>query len=340
MDSSRHIPYNQAMRTRDRSLTLLAIVATLALALIGAGCGEGGEGGGSSEDVNALLDKAFAKQINSADLKLDVKAELDGVPQLSGPLTLSISGPFKADGPKDVPVLDWNILAEGAGQSYDIGLKVTDDNAFVEYQGESYEAGPELFSQFKEQYAAQQPEQRPTLESFGIDVASWLKDPKVEDGDEIGGDATRVVTGSVDVETVVRNLYEASKSDAFRQQFERQGQTMPEIPEPSDEDIQKVAGAVDELTLEVNVDDNDFVRRVAIAGDFTVPEDTGDGELKGGSVSLAYTLEKVDIDPQIEGPANPKPLSELLQQFPLLGGLGAGLSQAPQGNAVPAQPVP
>jgi len=75
MDSSRHIPYNQAMRTRDRSLTLLAIVATLALALIGAGCGEGGEGGGSSEDVNALLDKAFAKQINSADLKLDVKAE-------------------------------------------------------------------------------------------------------------------------------------------------------------------------------------------------------------------------------------------------------------------------
>ena len=111
---------------------------------------------------------------------------------------------------------------------------MTDDNAFVEYQGESYEVGPELFSQ---QYAAQQPEQRPTLESFGIEVASWLKDPKVERGDEIGGDATRVVTGSVDVETVVRNLYSASKSDAFRQQFERQGQTMPEIPEPCDEDI-------------------------------------------------------------------------------------------------------
>ena len=140
----------------------------------------------------------------------------------------------------------------------------------------------------------------------------------------------------------MRNLYEASKSDAFRQQFERQGQTMPEIPEPSDEDIQKIVDAVDELTLEINVDDNDFVRRVAIAGDFTVPEDTGDGELKGGSVSLAYTLEKVDIDPQIEGPANPKPLSELLQKYPLLSGLAAGLPQAggPTTPLPQPQPVP
>ncbi len=308
---------------------LLAIVVTLALALIGAGCGEGE--GGSSEDASALLEKAFTTQVDSGDLELDFKAELDGVPQLSGPLTLSLSGPFKSDGPKDVPVLDWDILAEGAGQSFDVGLTVTDDNAFVEYQGQSYAAGAELFNQFKQQYAAQQPDEQPTLESYGLDPASWLEDPTVENGEQIGGDATQVVTGSVDVETAVRDLYSVTKSDAFRQQLENQGQTAPEIPEPSDEDIQKIVDAVDELTLEVNVDENDIARRLSIAGDFTVPEGTGDGQVKGGSVSSEFILEEVGIDPQIEAPANAKPLSDLIQQLaPLLGGLSGGLSQVPQ----------
>ncbi len=311
---------NRVMTTRNRPLMLLAIVATLALALIGAGCG-GDEGGGSSDEASALLEKAFTTQVDSGELSLDLKAEFDGLAQLSGPLSLTLSGPFKSDGPKDLPVLDWDIAAEGAGQNFDIGLKVTDDNAFVEYQGESYEVGPELFNQFKEQYAAQQPDEQPTLKSFGLDPATWLEDPEVGDGDEIGGDATQVVTGSVDVEQVVRDLYSLTKSDAFRQQLESQGQTLPDIPEPSDEDIQKIVDAVDELTLEVNVDENDIARRLAVAADFTVPEGTGDGQVKGGSLSFSYTLEEIDIDPQVEAPANARPLSELTQQFaPLLGG--------------------
>ncbi len=309
-----------AMTTRNRFLTLLALVATLAVVLIGAGCG-GDDGGGSSDDASALLEKAFSTQVDSGELKLDLEAEIDGLAQLNGPLSLSLSGPFKSNGAKTIPVLDWDVVAEGAGQSFDIGVTVTEDNAFVEYQGESYEVGTELFTQFKEQYAAQQPDEQPTLKSFGLDPATWLQDPKVEDGDEIGGDATQVVTGSVDVEKVVRDIYSLTKSDAFRQQLESQGQTVPEIPEPSDEDIKQIVDAVDELTVEVNVDENDVARRVSISADFTVPEGTGDGEVKGGSLSFGYTLEEVGIDPQIEAPANAKPLSELTQQFaPLLGG--------------------
>lgn len=308
------------MTTRNHFLTLIAIVATLALALIGAGCG-GDDEGGSSDDASALLEKAFSKPVDSGSLKLDFNAEIDGLAQLSGPLSLSISGPFKSDGPKDIPVLDWDIVAKGAGQTFDIGLKATDDNAFVEYQGESYEVGTELFAQFKQQYAAQQPDGQPTLKSFGVDPASWLEDPKVEDGDDIGGDPTQVVTGSVDVEKVVRDLYAVTKSDAFRQQLESQGQPAPEIPEPSDEDIQKIVDAIETLELKINIDENDVARRLAVSTDFTVPEGTGDGEIKGGSLSLDYTLEEVGIDPQIDAPANPRPLSELTQRFaPLLGG--------------------
>lgn len=308
------------MTTRNRILTLLAIVATLALALIGAGCGDD-DSGGSSDDATELLNEAFSQQVDSGDLELNFKAEFDGLAQLSGPLSLKLSGPFKSGGPKTIPVLDWDIVAEGAGQSFDLGLIVTDDNAFVKYQGESYEVGTELFSQFKEQYAAQQPDEQPTLKSFGLDPASWLDDPEVSDGEPIGGAATQVVAGPVDVEKVVRDLYGLIQSDAFRKQFEAQGQTVPEIPEPSDEDIQKIVDAVDKLEVSVNVDDAGLARRVSVAADFTLPEGTGDGEIKGGSLSFDYTLKEVDIDPEIEAPADAKPLSDLTQQFaPLLGG--------------------
>jgi hypothetical protein len=242
---------------------------------------------------------------------------------VEGPLSVSLEGPFKSTGPNDIPVLDWDIVAKGLGQELSMGLIVTEDNAFVEYQGESYEVGAELFAQYKEQYLAQQPEEQPTLKSFGLDPATWLDDPQVEDGDDIGGDSTQLVTGSVDVEKVIRDLYSLTKSEAFRSQLESQGQTVPEIPEPSDADIDKITEAIEDLTLEVNVDDNDVARRVFVEADFKVPEGTGDGEIEGGTLSFGYSIDEVGIDPEVEAPADPRPLSELTQQFaPLLLGTG------------------
>ena len=305
--------------TRLRLCTIMAIVAVLALALIAAGCGDD-EGGGSSEDAGALLEKAFSAQVDSGDIKLDAKAEFDGIAQLSGPLTLSLEGPFKSDGPKDLPVLDWKIKAAGAGQEFAAGLVVTDDNAYVSYQGESYEVGPELFAQLKEQYAAQQPGDQPTLKSLGLDPTTWLEDPKIEDGEDIGGDPTRAVTGSVDVEKVIRDFIALSNSDTFRKQLEAQGQPLPDFEAPTDEEIEKVESQIDELTLEVNVDDNDIARRLLVQADFTV-DDANDGDIKGGTVSFGYVFNDVGIDPDVQAPADPRPLSELTQQFGgLLGG--------------------
>lgn len=290
-----------------------------ALSLLAAGCGDS-----SSEDAQALLDKAFSKTVDSGDLDLKLEANIDGLESFSGPLALDLSGPFNSGDEKTLPIIDWDITAKGGGQSLDAGLTVTDDNAYVEYQGEAYEVGAELFAQFERQYQAQQPDKsagEPTLKSLGLDPTTWLEDPQVEDGEEIGGDPTQAVTGSVDVEKVVRDIYSVTKSDAFRQQLESQGQTVPEIPEPSDEDIEKIAEAIDKLDIEINIDDDDIARRVSVVSDFTVPEGTGDGQIKGGSLEVDYTLVEVGTDPEIEAPENAKPLSELTQQFgPLLGG--------------------
>ena len=307
--------YNHGM-TRTR---LLALLAVLMLTL--AGCGGDDGGGGDSKDARALLEKAFSKQVDSAELKLDLKADLKGLDQLKGPVSLALSGPFKSTGDKSLPVLDWDMKVRFAGQTIDAGLIVAEDNAYVSFRGQAYEVGKQLFSQIKSSLAKQQEQAggQQSLKRFGIDPAGWLDDPKVEDGEDIGGDSTRKVSGDVDVKQVVKDVLEALRSPTLRRQLESQGQQVPPVPEVSDEDIDKVADAIKELRFEVNVDENDIARRLFAEADFDVPEGTNAGPLMGGKVTFGLVLEEVGVDPEITAPARPQPLSSLLGQFGLGG---------------------
>ena len=209
-----------------RWLVLLTIIATLALAAVAAGCGGDG-GSGGSDDAEALLDKAFAKEVDSADLKIDMSADLEGVQQLSGPISLTIEGPYKSQGKEKLPLFDWDISAQGSGQSFSGGLVVTADNAFVEFQGTNYEVGTELFKSYTDQLEAQTAQGPQSLKALGVDPASWLDDPEVEDGQEIGGDSTQVITGDVNVERAVKDFFDVLKSPAIKRQLEAQGRAHP-----------------------------------------------------------------------------------------------------------------
>lgn len=312
------------MTTRTRS-SILAIFVILALGLIGAGCGDDGDSGssgddGSSGDATERLEKAFEKPVTSADLTLSFEAALDGVDELKGPLKFTLEGPYKQDSPENFPVLDWDVTAEGAGQSFEAGVIATEDNAYVEYKGESYEVGAELFGQLKSQQAEQSSSLTPQgLKTLGVDPTSWLTDAQIEDGEDIGGDATELVTGEVDVGKVIEDILKVAQSPAVRQQLESQGQSVPEI-DISDEDLQKIEDAIENLSVEFNIDEDDVLRRSFVDLDFTIPEGTDLDPLEGGSVTLDFVLNEVDVEPEIEAPANPRPLAELTSQF---GGGGA-----------------
>ena len=299
---------------------LLALLATLVLAL--AGCGGDDGGGEASKDARVLLARAFEKQVDSAQLSLDLKADLEGLDQLDGPLSLSIDGPFKSNGPNEPPNLDWDVKVGGLSQDIDAGLTMTGDNAYVDFRGQSFELGRQLFAQVKRSFAEQQKRSggQQSLKQFGINPAEWLDDPKVEDGEDVGGDSTRKVSGDVDVKQVVTDVLEALRSPGLRSQLESQGQTVPQVPEVDDETIDKIADAIKEFRFEVNVDEDDIARRVFAEADFDVPEGTDAGSLKGGKVSFSYVLEDVGIDPDIKAPSSAQPLGLLLRQFGLGGG--------------------
>jgi hypothetical protein len=74
------------------------------------------------------------------------------------------------------------------------------------------------------------------------------------------------------------------------------------------------------------VDRNDTVRRFFTEVHFDLPGEQDGDELKGGRVSLGYVLRKVNTNPVIRAPQNPRPLRELLGGFGL-GALGGGLDR-------------
>jgi len=309
------------MTTRTRSL-ILALIATLTLALVGAGCGGDDSGGGSSGDATERLEKAFETEVTNGDLALTFEATLDGVEDLDGPLKFTLEGPYAQDSPEDFPVLDWQITAEGAGQSFEAGVIATEDNAYVEYKGESYEVGTELFGQLKSQQEGRSSSITPqSLKALGVDPSGWLTDAEIEDGEEIGGDSTELVTGDVDVPAVIEDLLKVAQSPAVRQQLEAQGLSDPESDEPSDEDLQEIEDSIDKLSVEFNIDEDDVLRRTSVDADFTIPEGADVDSLEGGSVTLDFVLREVDVEPEIEPPANPRPIQELISQFS--GGSGA-----------------
>ncbi len=88
----------------------------------------------------------------------------------------------------------------------------------------------------------------------------------------------------------------------------------PKVPELDDDGLDKVEDAVEKLDFEVNVDDDNMLRRALVEAEFDMPEGIPGG-LEGGEVKLEVVLDEVGTDPEIRAPANALPLSLLLGQL-------------------------
>lgn len=291
----------------------------LAIVVAGAGCGSAGGGGGSSSEGAALLERAFAAKnaVQSGDLKLRLRADVEGLPSLDGPLELRLDGPFKSNGRGKLPSLDWGVAFEGAGQKLSGGVIATQRNAFLRFQGRSYALGESTFARLTRRLERSHPDRPRGPGQLGLDPAAWLKNPKVEDGDPVGGDDTRKVTGSIDVRKLVRDLVELVRSPAVRGRRRRDPGAPPALRGPSKHDLKAIEDSIERVDVELNVDGDDVLRRFFTEVEFNAKDD-GRGKDVKGRLSLAYVLRKVGGDPVIRAPAGARPLSELV------GGLGLG----------------
>jgi hypothetical protein len=284
---------------------LAALLAALVLALVPAACGGDGGGSGGGGSAEEVLDRASKQTAKSADVKFELEASLNGAEDLQGPVKLSFSGPYRSNGAKALPDLDWSIHAEGDGEKFDARLVTTRDNAWVEYEGQTYEVGEQLISGLSSQLQRQQAQPQ---DLRSLSTGEWFDDPEVEDA-EVGGVPTRRVSGDVDVRKVLESVDEVMQKSAPA------GQPVPRLTEQM---MDEIDDAVKTAHVETDVGrDDGILRRTTLQVAFEVPEErreSADG-LQGGDVRLVFEQSNVNGDQRVEPPSGARPISELLRGF-------------------------
>ncbi|MEA2387795.1 MAG: hypothetical protein QOG41_568 [Thermoleophilaceae bacterium] len=322
------------MPVRHRLLALALIAAALVTALV-AGCGGGSEG-----DAKALLKRGFAASIPSANVTIDLSAKIDGVPQLSQPIRAKLGGPYKSNGPKTIPSLNWDVSISGGGQTFSIGLISDGDRGFVNFQGTNYEIDKTTMDRLKAASAQSSPNGSRSLSQFGVDPLSWVKDATVEGDSDVAGVATKHVSAGIDVQRLFKDLNKVVEKAGGSVGAARPSQLTPQV-------IDQIKNVVKNPKFDAYVGKTDNkIRRASVSLDFEVPKAAQAGlrGIQGGNLTLSIEFASVGAPQTIQAPTNAKPISELANQLRGLGGaLGAtggigGSGTGAGGSNVPGQP--
>ena len=313
-----------------RRTALLLLPALLAGALL-TGCGED-----DKKSVTDLLDKAFENPIGSADVKLDIEIELDGVEELQDPIEINLTGPYDSTGKAEIPSVDWDITVQAQNQSFNASLTSTGDRAFLGFQGTDYEVDQQAVAELNQQVAASRKrEGGRDLSDFGVTARDWVIDAEEEGEEEVTGVETTHVSGKLDVTRMLEDLNtvveEAAKLGG------QTGQQAP--PRLTDEQKEQVEDIVQDPSFDAYVGNEDErLHRLSADVEFEVPEDSREqvGGLEGGRISFSIEFANIGAAQSIEAPDDARPIDELTQQLQGLLGGALGGATPPADEAPPS----
>jgi hypothetical protein len=305
---------------------ILALVFVLPAAV--AGCGGDGGGDGGSEDPSQVLEQTFNNQTDVTSGQLDISLDGSAEGDQSGDLTATIQGPFQTDAndPTAFPQLDLSaqISASGQGQSFDFdgGVVTTNDNAFVEYQGQAYEVGSAIFQRFQDAYekSVRQSEAQggnqdasSIFERLGVDPQTWLTNLSNEGDEDVEGTDTIHIHGDADVDQIVSD-------------FAKIAQRVPGSSAPNLDQAQldQVKDSITEASLDVySGKDDHILRKLSLA--LVVEPSSDSATVSKVDINLSVTLSDVNESQTISAPSDAQPITGLIRQLGLsgLGSIGS-----------------
>lgn len=341
----------------NRSKTLVAMLAlAVPLPAVIAGCGGDDE---SSDDPQAVIEAAFANETQIESGVLDLSFDLSAEGTQGGSLTATVSGPFTSDpdDPTDVGQLDLDITASGEGaaaeaipEDFEAGLTITEDNLFVNYNDTDYELGEESFTQLQEQQEAAVDEAgveesssfkdqcEQAIEAQGgdpvacdIDIAAWFSGLEDEGTEDLGGAETNHVSGTLDVEQMISDLFQLGASVPGAT-----GGIDPALIEPQ---LGMISEAVSGAEFDVYASTEDeTLRGLDLALDLdTAALGGGAAGVDAASVGFSLEISEVGEEQTFEAPADPQPIEDLASEFGLPGlpggALPGGGTEVPGGGA-------
>ena len=266
---------------------------------------------GDDGDAAAELDQAFARPIDSADVRVDVELRVDGSPQLPTPLRLRVAGPYRSGASRTIPSLDWNVSFVGSGRNVSTRLVSTGRNAFVVFQEVAYEVGEAEVADTNRRIAAGQTAARPpTLSDLGIRPRGWLIEPEDRGEEELAGAPVTRYSAGIDVTRLLDDLTRAAERLA-----PRVGRAPP--PRLNGAQRDQVRRVVPSATLDAFVGADGRVRRLAVLAPFTVPPENRAraGGATGGLAAISLDLSRLDRPNRIVAPPDVRPIEDLRRQI-------------------------
>src|SRR5204862_5650976 len=225
----------------------------------------------------------FSESITSANVTDDISAKIDGVPQLSQPVRLKLGGPFKSNGPKTLPSLNWDVSVSGGGQTFSAGLISTGSRAFVNFQGTNYEVGQATMAQLQQAAASGGAGGSRSLKQFGVDPLNWIKDASKEGDSNIAGVSTQHVSAGIDIAKLFADLNKVVARAGGAVGAARPQQLTPAV-------IDQIKSVIHDPKIDVYVGKQDGrIRRAALGLQFSLPQQAQAlaRGLKGGSMTIS-----------------------------------------------------
>lgn len=312
-----------------------AVACLLTVAVCGgsvAACG--GSGDKAPTGAAAILKDTFGpgKPVRSGRLDVAVRFDSTGLPGVTGPVGLTLKGPFQSQGTGSLPQFDFDAGLSAGGTSFTAGAVSAPGRGYLQLQGASYALPAAIYTQFKSGYeasvkAASSGEKKgsgTSLGALGIDPVRWLKSPKTVGDEVVGGAKTNHVSATVDVPKLLEDV------DTLLRKAGAAGAAGAGVPDGLTT-IQKtgIQEAIQSATFDVWAGKDDGVLRkldIQIAFDVPAIARSAAGGLKSGKLGLTLTIADLGKRQTIAAPKTVRPFAELQNALgQLVGGLtGAG----------------
>lgn len=325
-----------------RPLNGVRVISVLAAAVCAVALGACGSSSSSSVGASGagLLRQTFTgtHKIDSGVISLSLAVTPVGSSVVSGPINLSISGPFQSLGAGKLPELDLTATVSALGQSGSLGVISTGTNGYLTLEGGNYAVPPASYAKLAASvsHASSHTSRRSgeTLGKLGIHPLDWLVNPTVvASSAPIGGVQTTQVHTGVNVASLVREVYAAVLQRAGTLHLGGTGRLPATIPASA---LSKLAAI--HPTIDVWTGNSDHTLRKFVLK-MSVPVSGALGTKLGGvtGAQITFTLQYSDVNqPQtITAPTNVQPYSAFQAKLKsLLSGIGSMLGMSSLSGAL------
>jgi len=254
---------------------------------------------GCSAKEAAVVKSAFEKPVKSANIELTMSVK-------SGQQTVNVSlaGPYQSNGENELPSADLALKLEGVGPKTIEGRLIsTGKNAFVEYEGETYEVGADKIAELKKEGASGEPTQLTPadIQKLMGTMQDWFPQSDSQENVDLDGEPVTRVTGKLDLSKALTDLKALAAKPGLS--------GVEELKQLSGGDIKEIERMVSDPKFTIDVGKNDGkLRRVQAS---IKVDDKSDS----GTVDFSLRFKDVDKPVTIDAPSSGKPIEELAQKL-------------------------